>query len=84
MNENRLLAFEGRQIIMGGIIASDPIEKEGKKKFSIGSIVVNNNIKMDGCQVYITTNTTADIRKTDQIVFKGKLTKGFGDYAGYI
>lgn len=69
---------------MGGIIASDPIEKEGKKKFSIGSVVVNNDIKIGGCQVYITANTTADIRKTDQIVFKGKLTKGFGDYTGYI
>lgn len=45
---------------------------------------IGDGLRRAGGSIYVTLGTTAEIMRSDVVVFEGKLLDGFGTYAGYL
>lgn len=69
----------GQKVSLGGTIANDPIYgKRGEKQFKVKDITVDGR-RLPG-QVRASTFDPRSFRRGDQVVLKGKLKAGFGNY----
>lgn len=88
-DQARLAAYYGQEITLSGILVEDATEREAQLRLRISNLSLNYSTNIKNCQVYIiladtSINTVLDLRRSDRITLRGKLSRGFGEYAGFI
>lgn len=72
-----------RTSVVSGVIMDDPqYGKHGDQQMRLGDVTVNGQ-PMNG-SIFASTTSYLDIKRGDQIDFRGKLDEGFGSYAAVL
>ena len=83
-NQKNLGAYYDKDVIISGILVSDSVNKNHQSRLQLGSLLINNSIIINDCQVYVMLSTEDSYLRSDRITMRGKLQSGFGDYSGFI
>jgi hypothetical protein len=83
-NQKNLGAYYDKDVIISGILVSDSVNKNHQSRLQLGSLLINNSININDCQVYVMLSTEDSYLRSDRITMRGKLQSGFGDYSGFV
>ena len=73
--ENYVRQFYGQTVEVSGVVDGDPETDEKGTKIKI---------KTENGSLYATLRKNKEIQRSDTVVLKGKMSEGFGVYAGYL
>ena len=82
VGENYIREFEGKTILVTGVIDGDPETDESGTKIKMVSLKLGENETRGS--IYISVKQNDDLARGDEVTVKGKLSAGFGTYAGYM
>ena len=75
--------FYGQEVVVSGVVEGDPEEDEGEMKVKLGGLRFGEErIEVRG-NIYMTIRTS-EIARGDEVTVSGRLSEGFGTYAGYM
>ena len=76
----KIAPFYNTTINLTGVIVDDPeYGKKGDQRFRLGDVRIGGQ-KMPG-KIWASSYTILDLKRSDQVVMKGKLREGFGSFA---
>ncbi len=75
--------LSGEIVKVGGIIEGDPETDEKGTKLKLGSLVFGDEYRTQGT-IYVDLAQNEDLARGDQVELEGKLSDGFGMFAGYM
>ena len=84
IGENYIRQFWGQTIKVTGIVEADPNSDESATKLKISNLKFGKEEKQTQGIIYISLKHNEKVRRADEVVFEGKLSEGFGIYAGYM
>ncbi len=82
-SENYIRQFYGQTVQVSGEIDGDPETDEGGTKFKLKNLEFGGEFKTGG-SLYISERKNEKLARGDKIELSGKLSEGFGTYAGYM
>ena len=85
MDENYIKQFYGQTVEVRGVIDGDPETDESGTKFKLKDLAFGKNgeYKTNG-NLYISEYKNEKLARGDNVFLKGKMSEGFGTYAGYM
>ncbi|MDO4508224.1 MAG: ComEC/Rec2 family competence protein [Candidatus Saccharibacteria bacterium] len=82
--ENYIRQFHGQTILVSGIISGDPETDMKGTKIKLISLKFGEEEVSTSGNLFITLRENREIKRDDELVLTGKLSEGFGTYAGYM
>ena len=83
--EDYIQQFYDQTITVTGAISGDPSYDGSATKFKLANLKFGENADHSSAgNLYIMLQPNTDLRRSDQITLKGKLSSGFGTYAGFM
>ena len=82
--EDYIRQFVGEEVIITGVVKGDPNTDERGIKVKLGDLKFGEEEKAIKGSIYITLKGGVSVRRADTLVVVGKLSNGFGTYAGYM
>ncbi|MBR2998687.1 ComEC/Rec2 family competence protein [Candidatus Saccharibacteria bacterium] len=83
--EEMLRKFVGQEIVCFGEVNGDPETDESGTKVKLVDLKLGENGEHEvGGSIFITLRQNEKIARADTLKLKGRLTEGFGTYAGYM
>ena len=82
MGESYIRQFYGQTVIVSGVIDGDPETDDGSTKFKLKDLKFGENETRGS--LYISEYKNEKLARGDKVVLNGKLSDGFGTYAGYM
>lgn len=82
--ENYIRQFYGNDVIITGVVDGDPETDEGGTKIKLVNLRFGEEEKKSRGSIYISGGYNRTVQRADEIVVAGKLSEGFGTYAGYM
>lgn len=77
--------FYNQTVTVSGTIAGDPETEAGKTKFKLQSLRFGENGEHAAAgSLYVSVGSNGDLARGDSVTLVGKLTAGFGTYAGFM
>ena len=77
--------FYDQQITITGTIKTDPSIDESDTKFKLTDLTFGIDQPQPAAgSIYISIKSTAELQRSDRVTLEGKLTSGFGTYAGFM
>ena len=84
-DEEYIRNFYGQEILVTGVVEMDPETGDEGTKLRINNLEFGEKEKYRKAGViYVSLNKNEEIMRGDTLTLKGKLTEGFGIYAGYM
>lgn len=84
IGENYIRQFWGQIIKVTGTVEADPNSDESATKLKINNLRFGKEGRQVQGSIYVSLKHNEKIRRADEVVFEGKLSEGFGIYAGYM
>ena len=84
IGENYIRQFWGQIIKVTGTVEADPNSDESATKLKINNLRFGKEGRQVQGSIYASLKHNEKIRRADEVVFEGKLSEGFGIYAGYM
>lgn len=85
IGENYVRQFYGQTVIVSGVIDGDPETDESGTKFKLKDLKFGENGEYSTSgNLYISEYKNEKLARGDIIVLSGKMSAGFGTYAGYM
>ena len=85
VGEDYIRQFYGQTVVVSGTIDGDPETDENTTKFKLKELKFGENSEyVTSGNLYITGQKNEDLARGDQVVLSGKLSEGFGTFAGYM
>ena len=84
IGENYIRQFWGQTIKVTGTVEADPNSDESATKLKINNLRFGKEGRQVQGSIYVSLKHNEKIRRADEVVFEGKLSEGFGIYAGYM
>lgn len=83
--EDYIRQFYGQTVMITGEVEGDPETDEKGTKIKLKNLQFGEEeiYKTQG-NIFISARANAEIKRADQVTVQGKLSEGFGTYAGYI
>ena len=72
----------GQTVVIGGVVDGDPETDESGTKLKITKLRFGEK-EVRG-SIFVSLKKNEEIQRTDNLILKGKLSEGFGVYAGYM
>ncbi len=83
--ENYIRQFYGQTVVVEGVVNGDPENDESGTKLKLVSLKFGENGEYaTSGSIFISARYLRGVGREDVIVVKGKLSEGFGTYAGYM
>lgn len=83
--ENYIRQFYGQTVVVEGVVNGDPENDEGGTKLKLVSLKFGENGEYaTSGSIFISARYLREVGREDVIVVKGRLSEGFGTYAGYM
>ena len=82
--ENYIRNFYNINIIVTGTIDGDPETDESGTKFKLVNLAFGNEKISSAGNLYISSYKNQTLKRNDTVTLSGKLSNGFGVYAGYM
>ncbi len=79
---NYIQQFYGEIITVTGVVDGDPESADGRTSFKLKNLQFGEN-KVSGV-LYITAQYNNEVARSDTVILSGKMSEGFGIYAGYM
>lgn len=76
--------LHGQLVLVRGTIAGDPETDETTTKYKLNNLAFGEAEVPARGSLYITAGKNEDLARSDIVVLYGKLSEGFGTYAGYM
>ncbi len=86
VGEDYIRQFNGQTVVITGTVDGDPDSDESATKFKLKNLrfgTGNETHQISG-NIYISAKQTDQIHRSDDITLVGKLSEGFGTYAGFM
>ena len=85
VGEDYIRQFYGQTVVVSGTIDGDPETDENTTKFKIKELKFGENEEhATSGSIYVTGQKNEDLARGDNIVLEGKMSEGFGTFAGYM
>ena len=81
--ENYIRQFYGEAVLVTGVVDGDPNTDEKGTKIKLKNLKFGEGGMVAG-SIYLTLRENSEIKRADELTVSGKLSEGFGAYAGYI
>ena len=82
--ENYIRQFYGQTVLISGVVDEDPEIDEGVTEIKLIDLHFGEEkIKTSG-SIYLSVKENNGIARSDTVIMNGKLSEGFGTYAGYM
>lgn len=82
--EDYIRQFHNQTMMVSGRIDGDPETDEGGTKIKLTDLKFGEEGVAVSGNLYVSEYRNEDLARGDNVVLKGKLTEGFGTYAGYM
>ena len=82
--ENYIKNYYGQTVIVKVTIESDAETEESNTKYKIGNLAFGEEEIKTAGTLYVSVTRNEEIARGDTVVLSGKLSEGFGVYAGYM
>ncbi|MBQ3320992.1 ComEC/Rec2 family competence protein [Candidatus Saccharibacteria bacterium] len=82
-SENYIRQFYGQTVQVSGEIDGDPETDDGGTKFKLKNLEFGGDFKTEG-SLYISEYKNEKLARGDKVELLGKVSEGFGTYAGYM
>ena len=82
--ENYIRQFYGETVLITGTVDGDPNTDEKGTKIKLINLKFGEEKRETAGNIYLTLRENDDIKRADELVISGKLSEGFGTYAGYM
>lgn len=83
-SENYIRQFFGQTVVVSGTIDGDPETDEKGTKIKLKDLEFGEEEKFDlSGSIYASLKKNTKLTRSDKVVLKGKMSEGFGVYAGY-
>lgn len=85
IGEDYVRQFWGQTVVVSGVIDGDPETDEGSTKFKLTDLKFGENGEyLARGNLYISEYKNENLSRGDEVVLAGKMSEGFGTYAGYM
>ena len=75
----------GKTVVVSGVVSGDPVTDEKGTKVKLTGLKFGENGEYESAgSLYATLRKNEEIRRSDVLVLSGKMSEGFGSYAGYM
>ncbi|MDO4612297.1 MAG: ComEC/Rec2 family competence protein [Candidatus Saccharibacteria bacterium] len=81
--ENYIREFYGQTVVVSGSVSGDPETDTKGTKVKLVSLKFGEEVSTSG-SLFVTLRENREIRRDDILVLSGKMSEGFGTYAGYM
>lgn len=83
--EDYIRQFYDQTIVVAGVVSGDPESDEATTKFKLTELEFGKDSEAHQVSgnLYVSLKYTPEIARADTVTLKGKLSSGFGTYAGY-
>ncbi len=83
--ESYIRQFYGQMVVVAGVIEGDPETDESSTKFKLKDLKFGeDNMHEIHGNLYISEYKNEKLARGDEVILSGKLSEGFGTYAGYM
>lgn len=82
--ENYIRQFYGAEILVTGVVSGDPETDLSGTKIKLVSLEFGEEGVGSAGSLFVTLRENREIERDDVVVLTGKLSEGFGTYAGYM
>ena len=82
--ENYIKQFVGKDVVVTGVVRGDPNTDERGVKVKLDDLRLGEEAKLAEGNIYITLKGDVEVKRADILAVEGKLSDGFGTYAGYM
>ena len=84
IGEDYVRQFWGQTVKVTGAVEADPNSDESGTKLKLTNLKFGDEMKQTKGSIYISLKQTQEVRRADEVTFEGKMSEGFGIYAGYM
>ena len=83
--ENYIRQFYGETVVVYGVITGDPNTDEGGTSYKLSQLKFGENGEFETAgNLYVSGYRNYDLMRGDTVKLEGKMSEGFGTYAGYM
>ena len=82
--ENYIRQFYGEMVMVTGVVNGDPESDEGSTKIKLTNLHFGPDKVAIRGNIYVNAKYMPDLARSDEVALSGKLSEGFGTYAGYM
>ncbi len=83
--ENYIRQFYEKTVVVSGTISGDPEMDEGSTKYKLVDLKFGENGEYETRgNIYVSGFKNSKLKRSDRVTLKGKMSEGFGTYAGYM
>lgn len=84
IGEDYIRQFWGRTVTVTGKVEADPNSDENAMKVKLTNLRFGEEMKQTQGSIYISLKQTQELYRADEVTLVGKMSEGFGIYAGYM
>ena len=84
IGEDYIRQFWGQTMMVTGTVETDPNSDESATKIKLTNLRFGDEMKQAQGSIYISLKQTQEIYRADEVTLEGKMSEGFGIYAGYM
>lgn len=85
VGEEYIRGFYGQNVVVSGTIDGDPETDEGTTKFRLRDLKFGEEGEYAASgNLYVSSYKNEELARGDKVVLNGKMSEGFGTYAGYM
>ena len=84
IGEDYIRQFWGRTVTVTGKVEADPNSDESATKIKLTNLRFGEEMKQAQGSIYISLKQAQEIYRADEVTLVGKMSEGFGIYAGYM
>lgn len=84
IGEDYIRQFWGRTVTVTGKVEADPNSDENAMTVRLTNLRFGEEMKQAQGSIYISLKQTQEIYRADEMTLEGKMSEGFGIYAGYM
>ena len=84
IGEDYIRQFWGQTVMVTGTVEADPNSDESATKIKLTNLRFGDEMKQVQGSIYISLKQTQEIYRADEVTLEGKMSEGFGIYAGYM
>lgn len=84
IGEDYIRQFWGRTVTVTGRVEADPNSDENAMKVKLTNLRFGEEMKQTQGSIYISLKQTKELYRADEVTLEGKMSEGFGIYAGYM
>ena len=84
IGEDYIRQFWGQTVMVTGTVEADPNSDESATKIKLTNLRFGDGMKQAQGSIYISLKQTQEIYRADEVTLEGKMSEGFGIYAGYM